>query len=267
AGPGTLARTVTVAAGACLDAGALEWVMVERADAQRRHHPTGPHLWSVSSDADLDRVDVVFANELLDNLGFDIVERTERGWVECRVATDGAAFVLVAGEAAETPHSADAARVGDRLPTVPAAVEWVGERRRRFPDARVVVFDYAAPVTDLLERDGAWLRSYRDHVRVHDWLMQPGSCDITIDLPVEPLAAIAGASIETQADFLRRHGIDALVEEGRRLWSASAHIGDLAALRARSRVTEADALLDPTGMGAFAVFSWPGRDSPRAPAR
>jgi hypothetical protein len=33
-------------------------------------------------------------------------------------------------------------------------------------------------------------------------------------------------------------------------------VGDLAALRARSRVREAEALLDPDGLGAFRVVEW-----------
>ena len=34
------------------------------------------------------------------------------------------------------------------------------------------------------------------------------------------------------------------------------HIGDLQAVRARSRVTEAAALTDPAGLGGFAVLEW-----------
>ena len=60
----------------------------------------------------------------------------------------------------------------------------------------------------------------------------------------------------SQADWLRAHGIDDLVADARRTWTARAHIGDLAALKARSRVTEAEALLDPTGLGAFRVLEW-----------
>ena len=33
-------------------------------------------------------------------------------------------------------------------------------------------------------------------------------------------------------------------------------VGDLAALRARSRIRESEALLDPDGMGAFRVLEW-----------
>ena len=35
-----------------------------------------------------------------------------------------------------------------------------------------------------------------------------------------------------------------------------AAIGDLAAVRARSRITEAEALCDPAGLGAFRVLEW-----------
>jgi hypothetical protein len=46
------------------------------------------------------------------------------------------------------------------------------------------------------------------------------------------------------------------VEAARGTWRATAHVGDLAALAARSRVGEADALTDPTGLGAFRVLEW-----------
>ena len=270
AGPGTLARTVTAAGGACLGSGALEWVMVERSDSQRLRHPEGDHLRSVVDDVSLDRVDVVFANELLDNLAFDIVQCGDSGWFELRVGTDDTGFALVGGSPTATPAGVDDAPAGSVLPVIGPATDWVRERRRRFPEALVVVLDYAAATSALLERDGEWLRAYRSHDRVVDWLADPGRCDITIDLPTEQLAAIGSPIIETQAAFLRRHGIDALVEEGRRAWEASAHVGDLAALRARSRLTEAGALLDPAGMGSFLVVSWPSQPpqlADRTPAR
>ena len=66
------------------------------------------------------------------------------------------------------------------------------------------------------------------------------------------------ASNDSQADWLRAHGIDDLVAAARATWAERAHIGDLAALTARSRVTEADALLDAAGLGAFRVLQWAG---------
>ena len=60
-----------------------------------------------------------------------------------------------------------------------------------------------------------------------------------------------------QATFLGQYGIDHLVEEGRQVWKEQAGLGDLEALRARSRVVEAEALLDIDGLGGFTVLEWP----------
>jgi SAM-dependent MidA family methyltransferase len=60
----------------------------------------------------------------------------------------------------------------------------------------------------------------------------------------------------SQADFLRAHGLEALAEEARSRWQERAHIGDLEAVKARSLVSEAAALTDPTGLGAFRVLEW-----------
>ena len=81
----------------------------------------------------------------------------------------------------------------------------------------------------------------------------------TVDVPFDQLPT--ATRIVAQRDFLREHGIDELVEEGRRVWRERAHIGDLEALKARSRVSEASALTDPAGLGAFRVLEWevPGR--------
>ena len=62
--------------------------------------------------------------------------------------------------------------------------------------------------------------------------------------------------VTTQAEFLRRHGLDELVEEGRRLWQAGAAAPDLTALTGRSRLQEADALTEPDGLGGFTVAQW-----------
>ena len=83
-----------------------------------------------------------------------------------------------------------------------------------------------------------------------------GEQDITCEVAVDQLPP--PAQDRSQADWLRVHGIDELVEEGRAIWRERAAIGDLEAMRARSRVTEADALLDPAGLGAFRVLEWAG---------
>jgi len=46
------------------------------------------------------------------------------------------------------------------------------------------------------------------------------------------------------------------VEEGKRHWQANASRPDLEAMRMRSRVGEAEALLDANGLGAFTVLEY-----------
>lgn len=257
AGPGTLARSIVAAAGSCLAAGALRWVMVEPSAAQRAHHPTGSQLESVGDDSSLEAgmVDVVFANELLDNLPFDIVTRRGDVGVRRAVAVRDDDFVLV-DDADGGPVAAPPVDDGSSLPIADAAVAWTARQRDRHPGARLVVLDYMATHEQLADRGDGWLRAYRDHGRVDDWLAAPGSTDITIDVPLDQLLPLRPDNVRTQADFLQAHGIDDLVAEGRAAWQAGAAAGDLAALKARSRVREAEALLDPAGFGAFTVLEW-----------
>ncbi|HSS10488.1 MAG TPA: hypothetical protein VLL25_11420, partial [Acidimicrobiales bacterium] len=60
----------------------------------------------------------------------------------------------------------------------------------------------------------------------------------------------------TQAAWLTAHGLDELAAAARAAWHERAAIGDLQALRARSRAHEATALTAPDGLGAFQVLEW-----------
>ncbi len=55
---------------------------------------------------------------------------------------------------------------------------------------------------------------------------------------------------------MRLWGIDELVAEGRQRWEAESARPSLAALTGRSRIGEAEALLDPSGLGSFTVIEW-----------
>src|SRR5439155_5821053 len=102
-----------------------------------------------------------------------------------------------------------------------------------------------------------WVRTYRGHGAGGDPFADPGDQDITCEVAVDQLARIAAPrSDRSQAEFLRAHGIDQLVDAARRAWEAAAAHPDLAALAARSRVAEAAALTDPTGLGSFRVMEW-----------
>jgi SAM-dependent MidA family methyltransferase len=186
---------------------------------------------------------VVVANELVDNLPFKIAERVGAGWVELLVDkttfVQGGPMVLDL----DAPH-------GARVPIHTRATEWLVRARVTAP--YIALVDYGTATTrELVGRE--WLRTYREHGRGDDPLRDPGAQDITCDVGFDQLAP---DHLTTQADWLRAHGIDALVDEARAVWTERAAIGDLDALKARSRVNEADALLDPEGLGSFLVAEW-----------
>ncbi len=229
AGTGALERSVVAAAPRC--AASLRYVPVEFADP-----------WPEGGE-----VGVIIANELLDNLAFKIVERTKDAWVE--VLVEGDAFALGAPVAGFDHVDAP---VGSRLPWHTTGIDWLARAHATFTRGRIVLVDYGTPTAqELVGRQ--WLRTYQQHGRGFDPLRAPGEQDITTDVAFDQLVP---DRLVTQADWLRAHGIDALVDVARATWHARAAIGDLAALKARSRVNEADALLDPGGPGGFLVAEW-----------
>lgn len=264
AGPGALARSVLAARPRCRDA--LRWVLVERAAAQRELHADllEHHGKTVQSVAELPAPGggprVVLANELLDNLPFDLLERTSSGWAEVLVRLEDDEVGEVLGPVRwDPPEGAAGVPIGSRVPLQSTAAAWLREALALAGEGgRVVAFDYVSTTADLgARRPTEWLRTYRRHERGAGPLDAIGEQDITCEVCVDQLAAVAPlASDSAQADWLRRHGIDGLVQEGRRTWEERSAIGDLAAVRARSRITEARALLDPSGLGAFRVLEW-----------
>ncbi len=282
AGPGTLVRAVVAADPAVLVAGALRWHLVESSSGQRRSHPDHPAVssWATGTEAVAAAatagastfVGVVLANELLDNLPFDIAARLDDEWRLLRIGhrdesgrfgLEADSVPLAGAVAAELDELVPAAAHGVRVPWQPRARAWLRAARAAIGRGRVVVFDYGGSTATLAARSGTddgqpgWLRTHRGHRGGADWRREPGSCDITADVAFDQLQRHDRADLDrSQADWLRAHGIDGLVEEGRRRWAATAGIGDLAALTARSRIREAEALLDPAGMGGFRVLEW-----------
>ncbi len=282
AGPGALARSVLAAEPAC--APALRYALVERSPAQRSAHrthlaieapeaafagvqppageddalppppPAGPIVVSLAGVPRVSGPCVVLANELLDNLPFGLHERTADGWAEVRVGLHEDRLVE---ELAPLPgEPATAARIGARRPVMPAAAAWVHDALELAgPGGRVVAVDYASTTEAMVQRPWTdWVRTYRGHHRGAPPLEALGEQDITCEVAMDQLPRPSQNT--AQADWLRAHGIDDLVEAARATWRKRASIGDLEAVRARSRASEADALLDPTGLGAFRVLEW-----------
>jgi SAM-dependent MidA family methyltransferase len=228
---------------------------------------TGPITTSLPDLPAVEFTGVVLANELLDNLPFRVVERGVDGWLEVRVGLEGERFVEVlvpaapalASEAARV--AGDAGSSGDRFPVPAGVAEWLDACATRLRRGFLVVVDYAATAAELARRgERRWLRTYRAHAPGTSPLVAPGSQDITVDLPFEYVVHAAervGLTLArhvTQAEWLRELGLDALVDEARAQWRARAHVGDLEAVRHRSRIGEAEALVDADGLGAHQVL-------------
>jgi SAM-dependent MidA family methyltransferase len=294
AGRGRLAADILRAQPAC--SAALRYVVIERSAALREEQRVrlpleppdealGPFL-VVAGEApepeprrgpivtaldDLPGVrvtGVVLANELLDNLPVHVVERSTDGWLEVRVDTDGERFTetLVPAApplAAEADLVAEGAvvEVGARVPVPGALRTWLERVAALLGRGEVVLFDYVDTASSLAVRgQESWMRTYRAHHRGLPPLDEPGTQDITADVPLEYLRAIAdrvGLPIReyvTQRDWMGRHGIADLVSEGDAMWREGAARGDLAAIAGRSRGVEAAALTDPGGLGAHRVL-------------
>ena len=252
AGPGTLARTVLRSPLRCRDA--LAYVTVESSGAQRELHPEGVTPLEVMPD-DVG-VGVVFANELLDNLPFDLLWTGGSGWREVRIGADGRALHEVVVESVSATTNTGPAPGEMRVPRQTAAASWLRHALATLQRGRVVVVDYAVasyPTDPTRE----WLRTYSDQGRGGDPLDAPGTKDITADVDISQLAAVASIeALHGQADWLRRMGVDELVAEGRQYWNEHRSAPDLKAFEMQSRSTESAALLDPAGLGGFTVIEW-----------
>lgn len=254
AGPGALARSVMAAQPAC--SAALKYVAVEVSAPQREKHPD-----TVISQAAMPTdpfIGVIIANELLDNLPFRLAV-FDSGWREAFVLTDPVgqrSELLSAPFDPPPPQLLASAPFGARVPLIEQAAAFVDRSRELLLAGSMLVIDYGVGLTaELAQRPWRdWLRTYRGHERGDHYLAAPGTQDITTDVPFDQLPA--ADAMRSQAQFLRRWGIDELVAEGKRVWEQQASRPGLEAMRMRSRVSEAEALLDPSGLGSFLVAEW-----------
>lgn len=259
AGPGTLARAVLAAAPRCLGGDPRRYVCVEISAAQRAVQPEGVTSSSTLPAGTLRGI--VVANELLDNLPFRLLVN-DGHWREAWVTSEAGSFAEVLA-----PTDVDLASVslpavhGARVPWQSRAGEWLEDVRRRL-DGRMVIIDYAVATTaELVRRPWReWLRTYAAHGRGAHYLRNVGEQDITADVCLDQLVERVGEpdAVRSQAQFLQRWGIEDLVAEGRRVWEEEAARPGLRAMTMRSRISEAEALCDPGGLGGFTVVEYRG---------
>ena len=251
AGPGTLARAILHAAPQWTG----RYVAVEISAAQRITHPDGVDSRAVMTDDQFRGV--VIANELLDNMPFRLAV-FDSGWREAVVeeCEDGSLREHLVEAPREWDWLPTRAPHGARAPIQLQAVAWVSEVQSRLLEGSLLAFDYCTAQTSELAAMPwrAWLRTYRGHERGEHYLRNPGLQDITTQVCVDQLPPPTAEC--SQAEFLARWGIDDLVAEGRARWRAAAAAPTLTALRMRSRIAEAESLLDPSGLGGFQVLEW-----------
>ena len=251
AGPGTLARSILLAAPQFTD----RYTTVEISAAQRLKHPAGVQVLGEMPEEPF--VGVILANELVDNLPFRLAV-FDGGWREAvvEVAPDGSVSERLLPAPQEWTLLPVSAPHGARAPIQSAAAEWVHNAQSLLAAGTLLSFDYftARTSTLALRPWREWLRTYRGHERGGHYLRDIGQQDITTEVSLDQLPE--PHAVRTQAQFLQRWDIEALVDEGRTVWEQSAAAPTLAALRMRSRVREAESLLDPTGLGSFLAVEW-----------
>ena len=254
AGPGTLARGIFDAQPKCMSA--LKYVAVEISEAQRALHPN--FVESVEQFPDRTIQGVILANELLDNLPFKLFVY-DGSWKEAFVALDnGGKFVEVLRNVDNIPEVLPlTAPLGSRAPIQTAASQWLLNVSQKLSSGRVLVFDYCSESTSEIAFTPwrEWLRTYKGHERGVHYLVEPGSQDITTQVMIEQLMKVVPSlSVANQSEWLNSNGIGELVSEGMEYWEAHKSSPDIAAMKMRSRVNEAQALTSQDGLGAFSVL-------------
>lgn len=254
AGPGTLARSILAAAPECLQHGT--YVAVEVSATQRDSHPEG--VESVDVMPSHVQHGVIIANELLDNLPFDLWVYDD-GWRQSHIIDTSSGF-------SEVLRSADVPSVlpsrvphGARAPIHTHATTWLATALETVKNGSVICIDYCTPTTaevaSMPWRE--WLRTYTNHQRGMHYLKNVGEQDITTQVCIDQLSTVREPdAVRSQSQFLQLWGISELVEEGRREWEKAASAPTLGAIKMRSRISEAEALLDMTGLGSFTVLEW-----------
>ncbi len=254
AGDGTLARSVV----SSLSGEPIEYTAIERSLGARASLAS---IEGVRVAEELTApVDVVLANELLDNLPFRVL----RGHQEVRIARDGERLVerLVPAEdtlARATPSNEE------RIVPVGAfdVIDRIADSLQR---GFALLIDYGG-----IGEAGGPLHGYRGQAIVHDVLAMPGATDITAGVDFGSIGSRAEADglvafpPVTQHEALLALGLHdwlrgQLEAQGRALDEGSG----LDAVRTWSGRSRASLLVDPGGLGRlrWLLLATPGLEPP-----
>ena len=254
AGPGTLARSVLAAQPKCLAKGT--YIAVEISAVQRELHPDG--VISLEEMPEEIEYGVVVANELLDNMAFDLWVNDD-GWRQSHIIEQGDGFAEILKAAAVPTCLPARAPHGARAPVHKEAVTWLEKSLSSLRNGTLFVIDYCTPLTaEIVAMPWReWLRTYVGQNRGSHYLRDVGDQDITTQVCIDQLTAVREPdAVRSQSHFLQRWGIDELVDEGKKMWTENAARPTLDAMKMRSRISESEALLDESGLGNFTVLEW-----------
>lgn len=258
----------------------LDALMKERAEAGRTARPAivevSPRLrgqqalalegrelrWASVARALAPIRGVVFANEVLDAFPVHVLVRTEEGVREVHVEAKDGALV-------ETLRAVSQADLGYRVPdTLPlggrwevslGAEGWVAQLGAALGQGYIVVVDYGGDEAELLTRGGAGtVRGFSRHRLVTDALSEPGTRDLTASVNFTAIRRAAEGAGLTFAGISSQR--DALVALGVRDAYARPET-PLDRLRAASRRSAIDVLIDPNGLGGYRVLCF-AKDAP-----
>ena len=204
---------------------------------------------------------VLFANEVLDAFPVHVLARAPEGLREVFVGQDNGTLVEVlrAPSADLRWRIPESVPVGGRWETSPAAEGWVASLAGALMSGYIVLVDYGGEESDLLAREGAGtVRGFARHRLVSQTLAEPGRHDLTASVDFTSIRRAAeGAGLHFAGSATQR---DVLLALGIREVAARPPT-PIEQLRAASRRSAIDALLDPNGLGAFKVVCF-AKDAP-----
>lgn len=280
-GPGSLAASIA-RASMCnaenIDYRLMDISPVHQATSTEKLRNLSPNFtWSTHGSIPIcDVPTLVIANELLDNLVFDIGRTTDvyqRYDPDRMKVGEWAARYGIFGNIDRLSGADVSIDISDfRIPLHVGIAEWMEELREatnNVTDLTVLFFDYMKSVTNMA--DEKWLRLYADNKRavgVDEVLaaLEAGATgDITTDVTLEDLHLIldhegfSKISVQSQSQWLSDRGIDLFISNTA---SASPYDeiekfvqGQPDTARGSSFVKERDILTDENGLGAFSVVS------------
>jgi SAM-dependent MidA family methyltransferase len=158
----------------------------------------------------------------------------------------------------------DSLPVGGRWEVSLGAESWVAQLAAALAQGYLVIIDYGGEEVDLLSRGGAGtVRGFSRHRLVAEALAAPGAHDLTASVNITAIrraaegAGLTFAGMTTQRDALL--GLGVREQYGR-------PTDPLDQLRAASKRSAIDVLVEPNGLGAYTVLVF-AKDAPAAGMR